>query len=319
MAAKQTFGSRLKSFFSRADRLLAAAAAIVTIIIAIPLLVPDCQPDDDAPQFTVSAINTLKGEEGNVYEITNHFIGAEPTDMVRVEWGLKVKPDYNGDIDLGEVRVLVKNARGDIVVQDRWEHFDSESPTLEIPLDPYELCRDVGRVYGFTDNIFETGVFTVPEVVYDIEIVDPAQPDAPLHTDHLTIRNAPWYHYTALTYYDGRLNVFVCGKNAGGESHFFVISEVFEITQIPREAWTDWRHVASQQREIDVAADDDFTLTLEFPEADSASPFEPGKEYFVNVYLVKQQNYANVLDTEWQYSAEKWRFGSYGITYIIET
>lgn len=271
------------------------------------------------PTFAISAINTLG--ERNVYEITDHIIDSSPADPITITWGLQVIPTYKGGTSYGEVRVLVKNEQGFVLAQGQWDNLDKDSKTLSIPLDPHKLAPEVGRVeYGTgpRENIFAGGKFDPPQATFSIEVVPATRLDSPLVTDTLVLRNAPWYHYTVLSgWHDGSVDVYACGKNLGGASDFAIVSEVFEIREVPGRPWDNWPGVDSQEVLIeDVKPGQEFTATLSFP-ATPGFQFEDSGVYYIATWVSKKQGYIQFQDGPWEVSGDKWRIGSFATRLFV--
>jgi hypothetical protein len=274
---------------------------------------------DQPPRFDISVTNTLG--ERNVYEVTNHIISGSPADPITMTWRLQIIPTYKGDTPYAEVLVLIKNKQGDVVTQSKWDTFDKDSKPLVVALDPYKLSQEVESIdlaNGFRENIFGGGKFSFPQTQLSIEIVQASLLDSPLATDTLTLRNSPWYHYTALSaWHKGSIDVYVYGKNLGGRSDFTVVSDIFDIREIPGEEWGKWPRVDARRVDIpNVQKGQEFTTTVSFPSSD-AFKFEQGKVYLVTTYLAKKQNYVQFLGSTWQSTGDIWRLGSYGTSHLI--
>lgn len=269
------------------------------------------------PTFEISAINTL---QRNVYEVTNHIIGATPTDPISMNWGLQVIPHYRGN-PRGEVRVLVKNTQGLALAQGQWEDFDKHSKTLSIPLSPYRLAPEVERIdldSGFRHNIFDGATFNPPEAKFKIEIVQVNRPNPPLLTDSLILRNSPWYHYTTLSaWHDGSIDVYVHGMNVGGASDFCIVSEVFEVREVPGRPLANWPRVDAKHIIIGgIGSGHAFNATVSFPSADRFR-FESGRAYCIGTFVAKKQDYAQFRDGAWQSSTDRWRLGSFSTKHLV--
>jgi hypothetical protein len=306
--------------------LITSIAACIAAVIVVPevrrALGLDGITTETPPRFTVSAINTLANNK--IYETTDHFIGIDPTkgiEDVTLTWGLEVIPNYNGSTQYGEVRVLVKNARGDILAEGKWDNFNRASTTLAVALNPYRLSNEVESMNlrgGFRENIFETGNFKPPETILDIEIVQASNLSSPLLKDKLIIRNSPWYHYTTLSAWHGNsIDVYIYGKNLGDASEFAVVGDIFEVTQVPGYIWNPWPRLDTQKKVIAVDSGDDFVVTLTFP-GDSYFEFEKGKTYLAHTYVLKKQNYVRFSDGTWDSSNNNWRLGSFGNQLLIQ-
>jgi hypothetical protein len=257
------------------------------------------------PKFRVSAINTL--ENSKVYETTNHFIDINPSTGINglvLNWGLEIIPSYNGNTQYGEVRVVVTDAGGNKVAENKWDNFTSKSQTLKVDLNPYILSQKVAwvdYVSPFQNNIFETGVYKPPETDFEIKIIQSSNPTQPLHTDTLKVVNAPWYHYSTVSSWkpDGSIDFYVYGKNLGGASEFAVVCDIFEISELPGWAWNPWPSLDYQIKHITLTSGQEFSTTLHFPQ-NAGFSFEKGKIYFANIYLSKKQNYAEFPQGSWE-------------------
>lgn len=277
----------------------------------------------ETPRFTVSAINTLC-EECMVYETTNHLTESDPADAMTLTWGLQVIPHYNGDRQYGRVDVLVKNPRGEVVHRDTWASFCRDSESLVVDLDPYELSREVDRIWAYRENIFEADGFEPPEAVFTVEIATATGRTFPVDKPELIVRNVPFCLYTAVSdwYEDGdAVDVFVCGKNLGGPSDFYVVGYVFEVTDIgggPWHAQYPWPCVDYQESlTTGVDSGEGFTATLTFPDAPDFA-FEAGKTYVVTTLLIKKQNYVDFSDSSWDSAPCKWKFGGIHTTHLLQ-
>jgi len=279
------------------------------------------------PNFSVSAINTLEGE--NVYEITNHFMEVDPSiglDGISLEWGVEVVPQYSGNKQYGEVRVLVKDEDGTVLAEEGWSNFSQDSTTLSVPLNPFLLAQSVDKIDlhgGFSDNVFETKTFIFPESTFEIEIVQATNLSTPLHTDKLIIRNSPWFHYSALSSWKNdshdSIDIYILGKNLGEPSDFAVMGEVYEITEVPGTMWQPWPRLGHQQKVVSVEEGEEFTTNLTFPEgSESDFEFEIGKTYLVHTYLIKRQNYIEFDEWSWDSNGERWRLGSFGNRLLVQ-
>lgn len=257
------------------------------------------------PEFKVSALNTLDGSK--VYEITNHFIGANPAEVekkgLRLKWELEIVPSYQGDAQYGEIQVIVTDENNNKVAENKWDNFTKQSTTLKVDLNPYVLSQKVGWVdymSPFKENIFETNVYSPPETNFIIKIIQASNPSQPLYTDTLKVVNAPWYHYSTLSAWksDGSVDIYVHGKNLGGASEFAVVCDIFEISP-PGWAWNPWPSLDYQIEYISLKSGQEFSTTLHFPQK-AGFRFEEGKIYFANIYLSKKQNYGEYSQGSWQ-------------------
>ena len=273
-----------------------------------------------APTFSVSAINTLAGN--NIYEITNHIIEGTSSDPVTVTWGLQVIPQYAGETAYGEVDVLVKDRQGVIVAKNQWDNFDKTAKPLMVNLDPYRLSSEVERIGlygGYQENIFETGNFKSPEATFSIEIVQISAMQTPLFTSTLVIRNAPWYHYTTTSAWrDNGIDLYVRGKNLGEASDLVVISDLNEISDVSPSAWNNWPWVDHKEVLLStIQANADFTATLRFS-TNNQFRFEPGKMYLLSTYIAKKQNYMQFPNgATWLTSGQTWRLGSFVTQHLL--
>jgi hypothetical protein len=295
--------------------LLIGSGAIFTVVT----LINQSQP----PQFKISAINTLAGH--NIYEVTNHIISGGDTEAMTITWGLEVTPQYSGNDQFGEVRVTVKDQQGHLMAEGKWDNFSRDATVLKVPLDPHKLCvqvRPIGLYGGFEQNIFKADNYKPPEAVFDIAITRASSPQTPLLTDTLTVRNAPWYHYTAMSAWHGdgkdAIDAYVYARNLGDPADFYVIGEVFEIAAVPGVAWDQWPWVDYRHAVVpNVGSGQEFTATLSFPAKDTFK-FEDGKAYLVNIYVIKRQNYVVFADQlPLPTSIQSWRFGSFVTQHLL--
>ena len=274
------------------------------------------------PKFTITAINTLGTDK--VYETTNHFIGIDANkgiDGVTLTWGLEVIPEYRGDKQFGEVRVEVKNSKGDVLASGKWDNLTKDSNKLSIPLNPFSLSNEVGQIdftSVFQDNIFETGNYKPPETTFDIVIIQASKSYSPIYKDKIIVRNSPWYFYSAISAWHGNsIDVFVQGKNLGDKSDFAIVCDVFEITDLLGWAWNPWPRVDTNHIIKTADAGGNFFATLSFPN-DSNFQFVKGKMYLLAIYVVKNQIYAKFKDGTWNSSSNIWMLGSNGDSLILK-
>ncbi len=295
---------------------VALVLSVLTLLLGggVVYKIAEIFAENEGPQFAIRAINTLA--RSNTYEITNHIIWLQPSDPITPTWGIEVIPRYRSSKPLGEVRVLVKNQRGAVLAQKSWNSFDKDSKPILIALDPYILSKEVKTYWGFRENIFQTDKFTVPEAVFDIEVVQASLLKEHLASSKLTLKNAPWYHYTAMSdWHEDSIDVFVRAKNIGEPSDFVVVSAAFEVSKIPGTPYKEWPCVSYLEKHVpNVSSGQAFSTTLSFP--DSVG-FKPGSDYLVETYLVKKQNYIQFADGAWKDSVERWRLGGFSTSHLI--
>ncbi len=297
------------------NRAIAAVVVFGVIVVAMGGVVSALDTISSkvpvGPRFTVSAINTLTGD--NVYEVTNYLLWFDiPTSTLRLNLGLEVTPTYSGE-PLGEIQVLVKNKDGEIVARDSWKSLQKDSGPLQLIFKPDVLSSmvDAQQVPYQEDK----GSYIFPNADLLVEVSKVSDPSHPLYTDKLKVFNTPWYHFSRavpnfLSGDNQTADIFVKGRNLGAPSEFVILAEVYEITDPAGKPYNPWPKRGWIVENVGkVERDAEFSARVALP--GDQFRFEPGKCYGVKVFAIKKQNYAEFQSPDWKNSGDAWRFGDW--------
>jgi hypothetical protein len=270
------------------------------------------------PRFQVSAVNTLNNGKG--YEIANNWAQGTPAPGLKFNLGVEVSPRYYGP-NRGEVKVSVKGDEGQILGLESWTEFGEDSGTLFIPFDPYLLVSGVEPLNAAYRQ--KDGEYLYPSTELLVEIVDTSDSEQ-LWSDTIRIDNTPWYHFARVSVnYIWKKNVqlFIRGENLGAPSRFFLVADIYEMTNLDGWPSEPWPWIAGTVKAIEgtIGRDSSFSTSLNLPE--EASPeftFEPGKCYVITTVLAKKQPYVELpKGVGWKEWEKTGQFGDWWNTSLV--
>ncbi len=230
---------------------------------------------------------------------------------VTLTWSLEVKPTYFGE-DMGEVVIQVRDGKGMIFGEEKWNSLTKNPPKKNVPLDVYKIATTITETQIYSET---NGLYTYPTADLIIEIFKATDVSHPIYSDNLKILNTPWYHWTQVSASylwdtNKQITVYVEGKNLGGASEFYLITEVYEITDTAGRPGSPWPKLGWGVVPIPKTAEQgNFHTQIAFPQ-ESAKPFsfESGKCYSVHTYVSKKQEYVDTNGYLWKDLNELWRF-----------
>lgn len=269
--------------------------------------------------FTLTLLNTLT-KSSNVYEINDHFLIPFPIGAAAI-WELLIEPQYTGIDMLERVEIQVKDQAGNVIARGGWDHFDRNSPSIKISLDPLTFAKLVRPANPISTNLFET--YTPPEAKFTVEASTTFNSE-PLSKQIgvFTIRNTPWYHTSHLSWpglHEGEPpQLYVSGKNLGEPSDFFVTYELFKVEDIGGNWWNPlpnskpWYRKAIVVQPIGmIKSGEPFTTTISFRQEYFNDP--DARAYVLNVWVVKKQKYTSFSEADWNNSDKPiWAFADNG-------
>lgn len=253
------------------------------------------------PQFEITALNTLDGDE-NAYELNDNLIW-EQNNLdkygIGITFTLQFVPRYNGTQQYGRVIALI-SGDGGTLEKTVWNNFEGDSATEEIHLALSEILQ-LSDLKANTDppsNLFHSGDIAFQQTKLTVEIARAVDKKSPWDSAEITIRNEPWELRSDLVWRNNEREVDVYLKNLGGTGGFTLMYHLVRLDQEvtssshPMLSGTTLIHYWNEPEDlIYLEKSEFFTDTVALP-----SQLSPGR-YLLEIYAVKEQKFVEFKDT----------------------
>jgi hypothetical protein len=307
----------------RAWFLLAVKGAVFLIILALAgvwgwLLWRDAQPYF-APQFEITALDTLQGDE-NAYELTDNLIwnqdrldqpeekSADQSEdesdhkfSVGITFTLQIRPTYWGRTRFGKVVALVSGAAEHLEPIELWDDFTNESSTTEIHLSLQEILQASGLEKN-TDPFntrFQVDDSPFKQSRLTVQVAPATDTKHPWASQEITLRNAPWDVHAELMYRQNGYEVDASVTNLGAPGDFSVIYDLVRMNEEigsstdPGASGTTPAGYWNEPKDLEpLGQGESFTATVRLPDQLATG------RYLLDVYPYKKQSFVRLKDED---------------------
>lgn len=275
------------------------------------------------PHFEITALKTLAGEK-NTYEITDNLIlnaGQLGALGAEVAFPLEITSNYLGKRSFGGLTARL-TCNGQTREVPLWADFPKESETKRISLSMEDVVTLCQLPLRRNEGTFVAGSAELHRVQtqMSVQIIRDVAPDRPLLPKPalITFRNTPWRQVSKLVFRGGHWEIDLALTNYGAPGRFKFIHNLTrmdqEITAEPHPAWYAGTLIHAGSLPQDGQA---LQTGATFTETLALSDPLPTGRYVIDVFAVKEQNYAALAGAAWEDFADIWLFGSTGDPYVL--
>jgi hypothetical protein len=274
------------------------------------------------PHFEVVALGTLEGDK-NTYELTdNLLLNSWNLDNLgaALTFRIEVIPNYFGKRVQGGI-ARISGDKSTAIEKQLWENFSDQSGTVYIDLSLQDLLSISSIPFNAEKSSFSDNTNNLQSQQTQIKIELYREVDK---TDRLgnpttiTIRNTPWGHYSKIVRRNGHQEIDLSIKNSGGEGKFKIHLNLARLDKgVSTGAHPIWdagtliKTVSYPDSWVELDRGESFPYTIQLTD-----PLPYGT-YAVEVYTIKQQNFATVNGANWDSYNNVWLFGNLSDVYVF--